>query len=270
VLPREQVADWLAGALRTLAPAAPAAPAPTPESAVATPSARTGWEQVLTARARTVGGRELLARLLTDPVPLRARYGDQTVAVSVGRLAGRPVVGVAVAAEVGGRPTPDGFRLAARAYRLADRLGLPVVSLVDTPGADPSPASERDGIAPAMGEALDALLACSSPTLALVHGEGGSGGALAAAAADLVLVTDEAYFAAIGPEGATAALRRPKQECADRMRVTPADLLALGFADALATPQDVAAHLARIAAVPAEVRRERRAARWSAPLPGAL
>ncbi|MGB8651585.1 MAG: carboxyl transferase domain-containing protein, partial [Mycobacteriales bacterium] len=228
----------------------------------------TGWEQVLRARARTVGGRALLEQLLTDRIPLQARYGDSTVAAVLGRLDGRPVVGVAVAAELGGRPTPDGYRLAARAYRLAGRLGLPVVSLVDTPGADPGPASERDGIAPAMAEALDALLSCPSATLALVHGEGGSGGALAAAAADLVLVTDEAYFAAIGPEGAHAALRRPAPECADRMRITPADLLALGFADALATPSDVAGHLEALLRTP--YGGLTRLSRWSAPLPGSL
>jgi acetyl-CoA carboxylase carboxyl transferase subunit beta len=188
----------------------------------------------------------------------------------LGRLDGRPVVGVAVAAELGGRPTPDGFRLATRAYRLASRLGLPVVSLVDTPGADPGPVSEREGIATAMGEALDALLTCTSPTVALIHGEGGSGGALVAAAADTVLVTDQAYFAAIGPEGAAAALRRPKEQCADRMRITPADLLTLGFADALVTPSDVAEHLTRIASLPGDVRRELRVLRWSGPLPGTM
>ncbi|MCW2599115.1 MAG: Acetyl-CoA carboxylase carboxyl transferase subunit beta [Frankiales bacterium] len=266
VLPKTEVAAWLAATVGTLTgTASPVAAPPVRE-----PSRTTGWEQVLRARARTVGGRQLLDKLLTDRVPLQARYGDTTVAATLGRLDGRPVVGVAVAAEVDGRPTPDGFRLAARAYRLASRLGLPVISLVDTPGADPGPASERDGIAPAMGEALDALLTCASPTVALVHGEGGSGGALAAAAADTVLVTDEAYFAAIGPEGAAAALRRPKQECADRMRITPADLLALGFADALVTPDAVSSHLGRLAAMPEEIRREKRLIRWSGPVPGTI
>jgi acetyl-CoA carboxylase alpha subunit len=177
---------------------------------------------------------------------------------------------VAVAAEVGGRPTPDGYRLAARAYRLADRLGLPVLSLVDTPGADPGTASEEDGIAAAMGEALDALLSCRPATLAVVHGEGGSGGALAAAAADRVLVTADGYFAAIGPEGAAAALRRPAQECADLMRITPADLLGLGFADAIGAPTDAAAHLNGLVAMPDIDRLGRRWNRWRNPLPGKL
>jgi acetyl-CoA carboxylase carboxyl transferase subunit beta len=104
-----------------------------------------------------------------------------------------------------------------------------------------------------------------------VHGEGGSGGALAATAADLVLVTPDAYFAAIGPEGAQAALRRPAQECADLMRITPADLLALGAADALVEDgADVAGHIAELARLPDASRLLRRRERWSAPLPGRL
>jgi acetyl-CoA carboxylase carboxyl transferase subunit beta len=83
-------------------------------------------------------------------------------------------------------------------------------------------------------------------------------------------MTTDAYFAAIGPEGASAALRRPPAECADAMRVTPADLLALGAADALVEPASVAAHLADLLGVPTVVRLSRRRLRWSAPLPGAL
>ena len=268
VLARDAVPAWLAAALQTLA-----AGSASPEESTPTgpdPGATSGWEQVLRSRARTVSGRQLLEQLLTHRLPLQARYGDQTVVAALGRLRGQPVVGVALAAELGGRPTPNGYRLAARAYQLASRLALPVISLVDTPGADPGPTSERDGIAAAMGEALDALLTCASPTLALVHGEGGSGGALAEAATDVVLMTPDSYFAAIGPEGATAALRRPAQECADRMRITPADLLALGFADALATPADLPSHLARLSGVPDAERRTLRLSRWSAPLPGSL
>lgn len=265
VLPAVDVPGWLHATLATLTlPLRPPAEVLPPRR---TADVTTGWEQVLRSRARTVSGRELLAQLLTDQVPLQGRYGDSTVAACLGRLEGRPVVAVAVAAELGGRPSPDGYRLATRAYRLAGRLGLPLLSLVDTPGADPSPQSERDGIGPAIGEALGALLTCRSPTLALVHGEGGSGGALAAAACDRVLVTAQSYFAAIGPEGASAALRRPAPECADRMAVTPAQLLALGFADALAEPSDVAAHLMALTS-PADL--SERLARWSASLPDTL
>ena len=266
-LPGPEVVRWVGAALRALTPEPQPVPAPSQPAA----PAHGGWKQVARSRRRTTGGADLLARLLTDAVPLRAAGSDDTVAAVVGRAAGRPAVGVALASRVGVRPTPDGFRLAARAYRLADRLGLPVLSLVDTPGAEPGTAAEQDGLAPAIGEALDALLVCRSPTLALVHGEGGSGGALAAAAADLVLLTGEAWFAAIGPEGASAALRRSPQECADLLRLTPADLLELGAADALlAQPEDALWHLAELAGQDDEVRRAARVRRWSAPVPGTL
>ncbi len=264
VLPRDQAAAWLTAALATLAPPS-AAEAPAVPTYPRPPDIE-GWEQVQRTRRRRRSGQDLLDALLTEPLPLRAPRGDTTVAARIGRLDGRPVVAVALAAELRGAPTPDGYRLATRAYRLAGRLGLPVLSLVDTPGADPSPAAERDGIAPAMGEALDALLTCPTPTLALVHGEGGSGGALAASVADRVLITEECYFAPMAPEGATAALRRPPEECANRMRITPADLLDLGFADALARPEDVAAHLRQL--VDRGVNVQARLARWSVPLPG--
>jgi acetyl-CoA carboxylase carboxyl transferase subunit beta len=272
VLPRDAAAGWITAALPTLAPAL-SSPVTLPAPGHASPgstSGGSGWEQVLRARSRTAGGRALLEGLLADVLPLRAPRGDDPVFAARGRLQDRPVVGVALAAELGGRPTPDGYRLATRAYRLAGRLGLPVLSLVDTPGADPGPAAERHGIAAAMGEAMAALLGCPAPTVALVHGEGGSGGALAAATADVVLVGPDGYFAPIGPEGATAALRRPKEECADRMRITPADLLALGFADALGTPGDLAGAVGRLLAVPEKERLAARRTRWSRPLPGAL
>jgi acetyl-CoA carboxylase carboxyl transferase subunit beta len=247
VLPAAQVPAWVARVLTALT----SVPEPMPPPAGVEPARVAGSEQVRRSRARVEGGRDLLARLLTDVVPLQAPHADRTVAACLGRSAGRPVVGVAVAAEVHGRPTPDGYRLATRAVRLAGRLGLPLLALVDTPGAEPGTESEDGGIAPAMGEALDAMLTCPSPTLALVHGEGGSGGALALAAADVVLVTSDSYFAAIGPEGAAAALRRTPDECADLMRVTPRDLLDLGAADAVVDdPAAAASWLAALAERP--------------------
>ena len=264
LLDADDVAGWLGRALAALATGDSAAPRPAPAPPAAV--GRSGWAQVLAARARTRGGQDLLEELLTGAVALRAPAGDATVAAAVGQLEERPCVVVALAAGVGQRPTPEGFRLAARAYRLGDRLALPVLSLVDTPGADPGTRSEEAGIAAAMGEALDALLACRSPTLAYVHGEGGSGGALAAAAADRVLLAPDSYFAAIGPEGAEAALRRPAAECADAMAITPSDLLAAGFADALAGPADLSWHLADLAAQGAVARLDRRTSRWRSPV----
>lgn len=266
VLPGDDVPGWVARVLLALTPSPAPVPAP---PAVAAP-ADGGWAQVSRSRRGRSHGHDLLNRLLTDAVPLRAPRGDATVSAVLGRAAGRPAVGVALAARTGQRPTPDGYRLAARAYALADRLALPVLSLVDTPGAEPGTAAEDDGVAPAMGAALDALLLCRSPTVALVHGEGGSGGALAAAAADVLLVTPDSWFAAIAPEGASAALRRPVQECAELLRLTPADLLALGAADALVTPEGALWHLDALAGRDPAERLAARRARWAAPLPGTL
>jgi acetyl-CoA carboxylase alpha subunit len=132
-------------------------------------------------------------------------------------------------------------------------------------------------VAAAIADTMDALLACRAPTLAVVTGEGGSGGALAASVADRVLVTPGCYFAALGPEAAAAALRTTRDATARRLRLRPVDLLSLRFADAaLPEPEDesfgslvsgLAAHLA------AEDRDERLAARserWSGPLRGDL
>lgn len=286
VLPGPAVPGWIHAVLSAVtavpgggspvselpAPVGPphASPRPPPGAAPGASGAGSGWQQVLRARGRTTGGAALLDALVDGMVPLRATGGDTSVVAGVGRVGGRSIVGVAVAAQVGARPTPAGYRLAARAYRLGDRLDLPVLSLVDTPGAEPGPAAEQAGVAPAIGEALDALLLCRSPTLALVHGEGGSGGAVAAAAADLVLMTPDAYFAAIGPEGAAATLRRPPAECADLLRLTPADVLALGVADAIVTSRDeVAAHLDALCAGSSQ-RLPQRRVRWSSSVPFAL
>ena len=234
LLPAEELPGALLTTLLALptAPADPPVPAVPPGAAPTVPD-RDGPAQV--AWCRTVdrpGGAALLDQLLTGGTALAA--ADGSVAARVGRLGGgRSVVGVALAAQRSGRPTPDGFRLLTRAAGLAGRWGVPLLTLVDTPGAEPGAAAENDGLAAAIGEAMEAVLTCPSPTLAVLHGEGGSGGALAAAATDLLLVTPDAYFAALVPEGASAALRRPVDEAAALLRLTPADLLEQGVADAL-------------------------------------
>lgn len=265
VLEPLDVERWLRRALLALTPDPDPAPLP---ATVPVPTAD-GWTQVGISRLRAVGGADLLALLLTERFELGG--ADDTVSACLGRFGGRPVIGVAVAGHVNVRPTPAGYRLATRAYRLADRLGLPVLSLVDNTGAEPGSVAENDGIAVAMGEALDALLACRTPTVAVVHGEGGSGGAMATSATDVVLVTPEGWFAAIGPAGAAVALRRPIEECAELLRLTPADLLALGAVDAVvAGAEDALWHLARVAAQPQQERLAVRVQRWSQPLRGHL
>jgi acetyl-CoA carboxylase carboxyl transferase subunit beta len=183
-------------------------------------------------------------------------------------------VGVALAASRATRVTPAGYAVLARAASLADRLDAALVVLVDTPGADPLPDSERAGIARAIVDAMAAVLRSRGPTLSVVHGEGGSGGALAGAVTDVVAVTATGWFAALGPEGAGATLRTTPAEAADLMGITPRELLAAGFADALAPsdPDPLAAwigdQLTRLRAADEVARLAARHDRWATPLPG--
>ena len=233
VVDGDDVPNRLDAVLAALAPDRPeplGLPAPVPVPG------RHGWQQV--EHSRTVGrldGAALLGLLAgpgATPVPLLG--GDHSVAAGVLRIAGRRMVVAAVAARRGARVGPPGYRLLARAARLAGRLDIPLVTLVDTPGADPLPDSEQAGAAAAIGDAMSAVLDCAAPTVTVVHGEGGSGGALAAAVCDTVGVTPDGWFAALGPEGAAATLRTTPEAAADLMHVAPGDLLAAGFADAMA------------------------------------
>jgi acyl-CoA carboxylase subunit beta len=270
VVDTDDLDDWLAAALDALAPddmpggSRPAAVGPAPE--------RSGWDQVRHSRAvRRPDGAALVRDLLERPVGLGGADGSVTAAI--GRIHGRRACVVALAAPRATRVSVEGFRLLTRAARLAGRLDLALVTLVDTPGADPLPASEAAGIAGAIGEAMHAVLWCAAPTVTVVHGEGGSGGALAAAVTDVVGVTADGWFAALGPEGAAAALRCSPREAADLMAVTPHDLVACGFADGAApTGPDLGGWLAdAVDRLRAETPGERLAGRhrrWAGALPG--
>jgi acetyl-CoA carboxylase carboxyl transferase subunit beta len=155
--------------------------------------------------------------------------------------------------------------------RLAGRLGLPVVTLVDTPGADPSPASEADGLAYEIAHTFAAMAACPTPIVSVCVGEGGSGGALALSVADRLLMAEHAVFSVIGPEGAAAILERDlarAPDVADRLRLTSADMSRLGVIDAVIaegqSSLDAAVAAALDGAVPGErvARFDRVTARW--------
>lgn len=126
-----------------------------------------------------------------------------------------------------------------------DVSGAPLVVLVDVPGADPSARSEAAGIAREISATMAAMLAASVPVLGIVTGEGGSGGALAlCAGADRLLISRDAYFSVIAPEGAAAILRRDDlDQVARDLRCGPDDLLAFGLADAMIDPDDLVAVL---------------------------
>lgn len=138
---------------------------------------------------------------------------------------------VAYAAQLGTPTRPAGYRAAARLIRFADRLGVPVLTLVDTPGAANDPEAERDGVAGAIAGLFAAVAEAGVPVTSLVIGEGGSGGALAFASPGGTWVTPDAYFSVIGPEAAAAILKRgagEAEEIAGRLRVRPQDLVELG------------------------------------------
>jgi acetyl-CoA carboxylase carboxyl transferase subunit beta len=114
----------------------------------------------------------------------------------------------------------------------ADRLGIPVLTLIDTPGADNSAASEAAGLAPSIAGVFAAVAAARIPVTTLVIGEGGSGGALALAGPDRTWITPDGYFSVIGPQAAAAILKRPPQDApamAGRLKLRPQDLLELGL-----------------------------------------
>jgi len=133
-----------------------------------------------------------------------------------------------------GMPHPEGYRKAIRLYRLAERLQLPVVTFIDTPGAFPGPASEERGVAEAIAKSIQAMAGLRTPIVTVITGEGGSGGALALAVGDVVLALENSIYSVISPEGAASILwRSPEyaQQAAVAMRLTAAEQLALGVID---------------------------------------
>jgi acetyl-CoA carboxylase carboxyl transferase subunit beta len=171
-----------------------------------------------------------------------------------------------------GRAGPEGYRKAQRAMRLASKWGMPVVTFVDTPGADASYEAEKRGIAMALASSIAAMLEVRAPTVAVVIGEGGSGGALALAAADRVLMLERAVYSVISPEGASAILYGDDAhaaELAEDLNLTAPELVARGIVDEIIPEPPGGAHndadaaaenvkrairraLGRLSAIPAE------------------
>ncbi len=155
---------------------------------------------------------------------LATTCGRRSVVIAMDRYAG------------GGQPGPAGYELACRSIALAGRLGIPIVTFVDTPGAALTPEAENDGIARAIARTHAAMASAPVPTVSVCVGEGGSGGAQALSAADRLLIQEGATFSVIGPEGAAAILERDATkapEVAPLLRLTSQDLAGFGIADAV-------------------------------------
>jgi acetyl-CoA carboxylase carboxyl transferase subunit alpha len=144
-----------------------------------------------------------------------------------------------------GMPHPEGYRKAIRLFRLAERLGLPVVTFIDTPGAFPGPASEERGVAEAIARAILVMTGLKTPIVTVITGEGGSGGALALAVGDVVLALENSIYSVISPEGAASILWRSaefSQQAAMAMRLTAAEQAALGVIDEVVAEPPNGAH----------------------------
>lgn len=227
---RSAVSLWLT--LLTGGGADGGAAVPPPLALGASAGAATGWEAVQRARAadRPRAGAYLDAYFeqRLDVHGDRCGGTDPGVFCGFGLRDGRTV---AYAAQGGTATRPAGYRTVARLVRLADRLGIPVLTLVDTPGAANDAEAERDGAGAAIAEVFAAVAAARVPVTTLVVGEGGSGGALALAAPGNTWVTPDSYFSVIAPELATSILKREPADApatADQLRLRPADLVELG------------------------------------------
>ncbi len=146
----------------------------------------------------------------------------------------------------GGHMRPEGYRKAQRAMRLAAKWGLPLLTLIDTPGADPGLESEAGGLGGAISHSMALMCALPTPVLSVVVGEGGSGGALALGVADRVLMMENAIYSVIAPEGAAAILYRDSAQApsvASSLKLTSHDLMALGLVDGLVPEPEGGAHL---------------------------
>jgi acetyl-CoA carboxylase carboxyl transferase subunit alpha len=227
----------------------------------------TPWQKTQVARhPERPHFRDYVAQLIEDFVPLsgdRAFGDDQAIIGGLGKLKGRRIM--LIGHEKGddtatrlkhnfGMAKPEGYRKAIRLMRLADRFGLPVVTLVDTPGAFPGVQAEERGQAEAIARSTEECLSLSVPLVAAIVGEGGSGGAIAIAAANRVLMLEHSVYSVISPEGCASILWRTAEKAADAaeaMRVTAADLQQLGVIDRIVAEPLGGAHRKREEAISA-------------------
>lgn len=209
----------------------------------------TPWQKTQVARhPERPHFKHYVARLIEDFMPLggdRAFADDQAIIGGMGKFRGQSVM--VIGHEKGddtasrlkhnfGMGKPEGYRKAIRLVELADRFGLPVITLVDTSGAFPGVQAEERGQAEAIARSTEACLNLGVPLVASILGEGGSGGAVALAAGNRVLMMEHAVYSVISPEGCASILWRTADKAADAaeaMKVTAQNLLTLGVIDTI-------------------------------------
>ena len=207
---------------------------------------RPAWDVVELARhPKRPSGRDLVYSVFTDVFELhgdRAGEDDDSIVAAIARLGSRVVTVVAedTRSSHAGRTRPSGYRKAQRVFSLAERFGLPLITMVDTPGAATDSEAEAGGITAAVAEALARLGRLRARIVNVVVGEGGSGGALALSIGDRTLMAENAIFSVIGPEAASSILyhdREHAKELAVRLKLTAPDLLRLRIVDRLVPEQ---------------------------------
>jgi acetyl-CoA carboxylase carboxyl transferase subunit alpha len=216
------------------------------------------WARVQIARnLRRPRTLELLGAIADEVVELHGDrlFGDDAAIVAgFARIDGRRVVviGQQKGADTDenirrnfGMPHPEGYRKAMRVMELAERFRLPIVTFVDVPGAHPGPESEERGIAEAIARSVGLMTRLRTPIVAVITGEGGSGGALAIAVGDVVIALENAVYSVISPEGCASILWRTSDEApsaALAMKMTAADQAALGVVDIVVPEPGEGAH----------------------------
>ena len=207
----------------------------------------TPWQKTQVARhAERPHCLDYISALITDFTPLagdRSFGEDEAIIGGFGRYHGQSicVMGQEKGSDTDSRirhnfgmARPEGYRKAVRLMDMADRFGIPVLCLVDTAGAYPGIDAEERGQAEAIARSTEACLALGAPNVSVIIGEGGSGGAVAIATANRVLMLEHAIYSVISPEGAASILWRDSakaQEAATNMKITAQDLLKFGVID---------------------------------------
>lgn len=220
----------------------------------------TPWQKTMVARHQDRPHfRNYVERLVADFTPIAGdrKFGeDEAIVAGFGRLHGRPVcvMGQEKGSDTQGRlkhnfgmARPEGYRKAVRVMELADRFGLPVISLVDTAGAFPGVDAEERGQAEAIARSTDACLGLGVPNVAVIVGEGGSGGAVAIATCNRVLMLEHSIYTVASPEASASILWRDsarREDAAVAMKITAQDLLRFGIIDQIVPEPAGGAHRA--------------------------
>ncbi len=205
------------------------------------------WQRIQIARhPQRLYSLDYIRRIMTDFIELhgdRLYSDDKAIVAGFAKLEGRPLT---VIGHQKGRDTkeniernfgcahPEGYRKALRVMKLAERFKLPIIILIDTPGAYPGVGAEERGQALAIAENISQMFGIRTPIICCVIGEGGSGGALGIGVGDRVLMFENAYYSVISPEGCSAILWKDSskvREAAEALKLTSSDLLKFGIID---------------------------------------